>query len=178
LWGNKAAGAKHLRRALTEVRKTFDALRNAILEIRDLTPEDDTDLVELRRALTRVESGALYDDVIRAKGHCHEIGEIYDAHLSGWFSGVLDPGEADGMRVLFNTLRDSDGWAIDGMENLLFEAKPLTADIRKALDEGDRAAARKRAQEFNRTLEPALQKLSETVTYMLKLEMKFITERA
>ncbi len=175
LIGDPDLAATHLAVSLTEVRKTLGMLRDTILEISYLgVPGQDT--VDVRRALDRIESGQLYEEVIRAKGRCHKIGNIYDRHLKAWLKRILKPDEAKEVEVLFTALRDSDGWAVDALEHLLQKAKPLAVEIRKLLDNHQDAEAQRCAIAFADDLRESLQTLSATLAVMNELEAKFILQ--
>jgi hypothetical protein len=176
LLGDPNAAAQQLAIALFEVRRTFDSLRNALLEISHLGVPGQN-LVDIRRALDRIESGQLFEEVIRAKGSCGKIGNIYDQHLQAWFKEILVPTDQDRLREDFNTLRDSDRWAIDAMEHLIEDAKPLAREIRVLFDNGKEAEAHRAVKAFLQEFLPIRDKLSATISHMLALEAKFIQER-
>jgi hypothetical protein len=176
LIGEPDQAAQHLAVALAEVRKTLGSLRETIMEISYLgVPGQDP--VDVRRALDRIELGQLYEEVIRAKGSCRKIGNIYDRHLKAWFPRLLKPHEADGIARLFNDLRNSDGWAIDALERILQEAKPLATEIRTLLASGDQPMARKRITAFTHEMRPAIEKLSAVIAFMLQVEAEFVRQQ-
>jgi hypothetical protein len=173
LVGNTELAATHLGGALGEVRKTFGSLRDTILEVSYLGVSGQ-DPVDVRRALDRIETGQLHEQVISAKGSCHKIGNIYDRHLKAWFKKVVKPDEDVELRKLFDELRNSDGWAVDACERLLLDAKPLAREIRQLLDAGNEDQARQRVLEFTATCRHTLDKLSATMVSMLELEATFL----
>ena len=173
LLGDPSLAAQQLGVALTEVRRTLGSLRETMLEIRNLGVRGQ-DPDDVRRALRRIESGELYEEVIRAKGSCHKIGNIYDRYLDAWFTKVLKPDEASELRVLFTALRNSDGWAVDAQERLLREAKPLVTEISALLNAGGEDAAIRRVKAFSASFAPTLERLSATMAVMLELEANFI----
>lgn len=66
LAGDPNTAAQHLGVALVEVRRTLGALRDTLLEISYLGVEGQ-DPVDVRRALDRLESGELYEEVSGVK---------------------------------------------------------------------------------------------------------------
>lgn len=147
LLGDPNTAAVQLAVALREVRMTLSSLREAILEVSYLGVAGQ-DPVDVRRALDRIETGTLYEEVIRAKGSCGKIGNIYDRHLKAWFKRLLKPKENAALEKLFDDLRDSDGWAVDALERLVIDAKPVAGEIRGLLESGDKVGARKRVVTF------------------------------
>jgi hypothetical protein len=176
LIGDPNAAAQHLTMALTEVRRTLSALRDTLLEVSYLGVPGQ-DLVDVRRALDRIESGRLYEEVIHAKGRCSMIANIYDRHLQAWFKTLLDPQEQQQVHTLFNDLRDSDGWAIAAMEGVLNDAKPLSKRIRVLFEEKKKTEAHQLARDLVTKFRPTIDKLSETIAFMLNLEAEFIQRR-
>jgi hypothetical protein len=174
LVGDPNTAAQHLGVALFEVRRTLGALRDTLFEISYLGVEGQ-DPVDVRRALDRIEAGELYEEVIRAKGSCHKIGNIYDQHLATWFGSLgLETATQDQLRLLFNDLRDSDGWAVDAMERFLNAIKPIAPGIRRLLETHQTAAARKEIEAAVGTFRPRLEALSETMAFMIGLEGEFM----
>lgn len=175
LLGDSNAAAQQLSVALIEVRRTFDSLRDTLLEISYLGVPGQN-LVDVRRAMDRLESGKLFEEVIRAKGSCGKIGNIYDQHLKAWFKDILSPTEQVQLQELFNNLRDSDGWAIGAMEHLIQNAKPVVQEIRGLFENGKESEAHGKVQAFLQEFRPTIDKLSETVSFMLQQEVQFIRQ--
>lgn len=176
LLGDPDAAAKQLAVALWEVRKTLSSLRDTILEVSYLGVEGQAE-VDIRRALDRIESGALFEEVIRGKGSCTKIGHIYDKHLKAWFRRELKPEQDKRLKVLFSDLRNSDGWAVGALENILRDAKPVAKEVRELLDARKMAQARKKANKFVDDYRPVLEKISKVVVFMLDLEVTFIEKQ-
>jgi hypothetical protein len=177
LLGDPSTAARQLEVALVEVRRTFGSLRDTLLEISYLGVPGQ-EIIDVRRALDRLKSGELYQDVIRAKGSCHKIGNIYDNHLVALFRDhVIDPVEQAKLHGLFEDLRDSDGWAVDAMECLLVDANPMVPIISKLVESGEGLEAQEEVERFLQAFQPTLDKLSETMTIMLSLETEFIRRK-
>jgi hypothetical protein len=173
LFGDPNTAAQQPAIALVEVRRTLGSLRETVLEISYLGVPGQ-DLADVRKALDRLESGQLFEEVIRAKGSCHKIGHIYDRHLQAWFKSLLDRGTQDQLQTLFNELRNSDGWAVDAMERVVNDAKPVAQKIRVLFDEKKEAEAHATVRAFSQGFRPQLEKLSEAMSFMLSLEAEFI----
>jgi chemotaxis protein histidine kinase CheA len=176
LIGDPNTAARQLNLALFEIRKTMGSLRDTILEITYLgVPDQDVD--DVRRALDRIQGGELFADVIRAKGSCHKICNIYHRHLKAWFKDVVFPDEAESLRLLFEELCDSDGWAVQAAEVVLQQAKPLVEKIRGLLQKGKLGDAQKTVAEFEEDLRPQLKKIQAAIEEMFKLENQFIEQK-
>jgi hypothetical protein len=173
LLGDPNKAAQQLAVALWEVRKTLSSLRDTILEVSYLEVEGQEE-VDVRRALDHIESGALFEEIIKGKGSCTKIGNIYDNHLKAWFKKVLKPEEDEQLRFLFNDLRDSDGWAVDALERILSDAQPLAKEVRQLMEARKMAQARQKVTEFVDEYRPVLSKVSEIVVFMLDLEVTFL----
>jgi hypothetical protein len=89
----------------------------------------------------------------------------------------LNPSEAEGLRLLFEELRDSDGWAVGAAEVVLQQAKPLVEKIRSLLKNGKPEDAQKTVAEFEEALRPQLKRIQAAIEEMLKLENQFIEQK-
>jgi hypothetical protein len=161
--------------ALNEVRRSFEALQDAMLQVSYLGVKgiDDADM---RRTLDRFTTGSIRVELQTAKGRCRMIGNIYGRHLNGWFGQVLRSSDADDIRLIFNDLADVDSRFLFAADELVQTTGVLAARMQEHLDGKRPGKARAEAQRFSATLRPVLQRLNASLQHMYKLQSQFITK--
>ncbi|NIQ04629.1 MAG: hypothetical protein GWO20_02530, partial [Candidatus Korarchaeota archaeon] len=172
---NRPEAAVHkLRIALSEVRRGYDALQDALLKI-DLLSFEKQDIEDTREELQKIAAGKIKLTMAEAKGSCTRIGNIYDKYLQGWFSAALNPGEADELRLLFNDLRYTDAGLLKASMRLSIQAEAKATEILNHLKTaGGETRARRAAEEFSLQFRRTLEKLTKQLVFMLELENKLI----
>ena len=94
LISNPEVARQKLRAALLEIRKTTEAISDALTEIVLLSFDAD-DLDDTRKQLRKIAEGRIQVDFQEATGSCRRIKHIYKTYLNGWFSKFLNPPEAN-----------------------------------------------------------------------------------
>lgn len=132
--------------------------------------------VDVVRALDRIDQGELRAYVRRGKGSCVKIGNIFDVYLHPWFSNIADfkPDETRALELLFEELRNADGWVYKLADGLVENAEKLAPEMRAGLVNKDLGAAQQKVAEFNVAVHPTLKKIGESVARLNELQNQFI----
>jgi len=88
--------------ALDEITKLYSATESELSRYLSVWLETNSDNQEERALLLLLESGPLLLRWASARGHCHKLNNIYNAHLNKWFARLLQPDELDQIQDLFS----------------------------------------------------------------------------
>jgi hypothetical protein len=153
--------ANALGQVLHEIAKTQVAVDGAISKYLNV-PTNKAAFDHGIQPLLDLSGGVLGADIEQARGHCHDIGPIYDTHLRRWFASAVNPTEQLLLENVFTELRDADGglfrqlgFVADLLENGANEAivlyKTEGPDAARARMDADSADLMKLRTELSRT---------------------------
>jgi hypothetical protein len=100
--------ANALGHVLSEIAKTQVAVDHAISKYLNV-PTNKAAFDQGIQPLLDLSGGVLGADIEQARGHCHDIGPIYDTHLKRWFERAVNPTEQLLLENVFMELRNADG---------------------------------------------------------------------
>lgn len=173
LINNPDKAAKHLNLALAELDTGYSALHDEMIELGTLSfaPKSRKDT---HKRLLRIKDGRIADEVNSVRGSCTRIWNIYQMFLSGWFSRVLVPREADDLHSLFVVLASMDSRFINAVDILSSKAQQFAVEVLTHLDNGDALAAESLVKGFEKELAPMREQLTNSMKQLWKLQDKFI----
>jgi len=169
--------AQKLDQALDEVAKTLTVVDGAVSEFLSLAIDEgalNNTLGRSSKLLLDIESGSLQTAVERGRGHCHIIGNIYQAHLDKWFAKVLSNDEYHAIRDVFMRLSEADDDLFAKFETVAAE---LTFEAQQVLDfvvNRDHAGARNRVLENLSALRSVRKTIAQSMQALYALKVEFI----
>lgn len=164
--------APQLAAALTEFRRSVEAVREILLRLWYLAEEEPSS-PELRDTLVRIRDGQLQADVVVALGRSARIGRIYDTYLNGWINKVVGDEKATEFAYLFNELRTSDSRVTQAIEELSREAQQVALVAVDLIDQGRHKDAKEQLQKFAAIYRPHVRNINLLVAFMLRQENEF-----
>lgn len=164
--------APQLAAALTEFRRSVEAVRDILLRLWYLAGEEPASR-EWRDTLVRIRDGHLQADVVTALGRSNRIGRIYDTYLNGWINKVVGDKKATEFLYLFNELRTSDSQVVQAIEELSREAQQVAIAAVDLIDQGRHVEAKEQLRNFAAVYHPHIRKINLLVAFMLKQENEF-----
>jgi hypothetical protein len=167
------AAAPQLAAALTEFRRSVEAVRDVLLRLLYLSGRAATD-PDLRDSLVRIRDGQLLVDVAAAKGRCSVIGRIYDVYLDGWISKVIGSKQAMEFTYIFNELRTGDDRVTRALEEISCEAEHVSGRAIELMDQGQEAEALAAVRRFAAAYQPRIRELNRLLAFMVKQENEFL----
>jgi hypothetical protein len=129
-----------------------------------------------RTILLGMEVGHSAIRINEARGHCHKIKSIYDAHLDKWFNKIVGEStpERNQLSTAFGGLGTTGDYIIGAMHEvsawLEIEAE-ATLDL---VDAGDLSGAHMRIHQARRVAKPARKRLVEAAAKLRSLQADFI----
>ena len=172
-----SAAAEQLAFALNEISKTMQAVESELVRLLTLgaSPEAlKAAMASSENPLYELEGPKLRTRIEQARGHCHLIGNVYDAHLDKWLSKALDPAEHEELQAVFGRLAEADDdlfWRLVSVSDYLETTAKATLD--EALAE-DWDAAHKRLAEARREVRPLRTAIGAAMVQLYSLKNDFV----
>jgi hypothetical protein len=168
--------AAKLADVLAELVKTVEALDAEMVRYLALHFHGDDSIRAGRAVLLGMEVGQSAIRINEARGHCHRIRQIHDAHLDKWFDKLFakSPAERNRLRTLFDGLGTADDYMIGAMHEVsawLEHEAGLTLDL---VDAADLAGANARIHLARNDAKPARKRLVETAVRLRVCQADFI----
>lgn len=135
---------------------------------------DKSNFIACRSVLLSLESGYVTVKGYEARGHCHKIKNIYEKYLDRWFSKVLDPKDAQQMKVLFERLDSADGDMVEGIKEITRWLKDEAEVILNLVDSDQLDAANQRIKNARIDIQQTRRDVVETLAQMKLLQASFI----
>ena len=169
---NEPAAAK-LAEVLDELAKMVGALDEEIVRYLSLSLNDEN-VIAGRTMLLGLEAGQSMLRMGEARGHCYKIANIYDKYLKRWFHDVLDPGEAQQLDFLFDTLHTADSVMLYAMESVTRWLRDEAQQTLDAVDVDDLFGANQRIRDARREVRDARIQLTEAMSSLRGMQAEFI----
>jgi len=169
---NEPAAAK-LAEVLDELVKMVNALDEEIVRYLSLSLNDEN-VIAGRTMLLGLEAGQSMLRMGEARGHCYKIANIYDKYLKRWFHDVLDPGEAQQLDFLFDTLHTADSVMLYAMESVTRWLRDEAQQTLDAVDVDDLFGANQRIRDARREVRDARIQLTEAMSSLRGMQAEFI----
>lgn len=160
--------------ALDEISKLYSATESELSRYLSVWLESNSDNQEERELLLSLESGPLLLRWASARGHCHKLTNIYNAHLNKWFARILQPDELDQIQDLFSEFAlVEDGFVanLDSLTQWLSEQASETIDL---LDNGQIDEANAHIRAARKSIHPYRQQINKAMQGMLEVQADLI----
>lgn len=135
---------------------------------------DKSNFIECRSALLSLESGYATIKGYEARGHCHKITNIYEKYLDRWFSKVLDSGEAQQLKWLFEKMNSADGDMIVGIKEITIWLKDESEAILDLIDNEQLDVANQRIKLARVDMKQTRRNIVEALAQLKLLQASFI----
>jgi hypothetical protein len=175
LLGQPDEAAEKMAWVLDEIAKIYVFIESETVNYLSLVfLADGTNLIQGRRALLALESGALEIKGHEARGHCHKIHNVYEKYLRRWFKEVLSSQEADQMRQIFDLLGNMDDFMVGALQKV---SAWLTSEAEATLNEveaGNYPAANSRIRDARQQTLQVRRELTRALGQLRALQAEFI----
>jgi len=135
---------------------------------------DRSNFVQCRSALLSLESGYVTIKGYEARGHCHRMQNIFEKYLDRWFSRVLDPGDAQSMRDLFQRMSLVDDQMIQGIEEITRWLKNESEAILVMVDADQLDAANVQIKNARLAVQQTRRNVVEALARLKLLQASFV----
>jgi hypothetical protein len=165
---------------LVELVKTVEALDAEMVRYLSLYFHGDDSIARGRAVLLGMEVGQSEIRINEARGHCHKIKHIYDAHLDKWFDKVIGKttAERNQLSTIFDGLGSADDYMIGAMREVSSWLETEAGATLDLVDAGDLLGANRRIHQARMIAKPARKQLVETAAKLRILQADFIQSSA
>lgn len=136
--------------------------------------DDKSNFIQCRSTLLTLESGYVTIKGYEARGHCHKITNIYEKYLDRWFSKVLDPNEAQQVRLIFERINSADDDMIVGIKEITHWLKDESEAILLLVDDNKLAEANEEIKSARLAIQQTRRDIVEALAEMKLLQASFI----
>lgn len=160
--------------ALDEISKLYSATESELARYLSVWLEKDEENQKERELLVSLQSGPLLLRWSSARGHCHKLNNIYNAHLHKWFARLLRPDELDKIRSLFGEFEMVEGGFVENLDTLTRWLSDQATDALDLLDQGRVDEANSRIREARKAILPFRQQINRAMQGMLGVQAELI----
>lgn len=160
--------------ALEEISKLYSATESEISRYLSVWLEKGADNQEERELLLSLESGPLLLRWASARGHCHKLINIYDAHLNKWFARLLQPEELVQIQDLFREFAMVEGGFVENLDTLTRWLSEQASETLDLLDNGHIDEANAHTREARKAILPFRRQINQAMQGMLELQADLI----
>jgi len=168
--------AGKLAAVLDELVRTVTALDDELVRFLGLHFDASQPISRERTVLLGMEVGQSTVRINEARGHCHKIRNIYEAHLDKWFDRVFSANSAErnSLRTIFEGLGTADDYMIAAMREVSGWLELEAEAVLDRVDIGDLAGANQLIHSARLTVKPARKALVETAAMLRQHQADFI----
>lgn len=160
--------------ALEEISKLYSATESELGRYLSVWLEKGEKNREERELLISLESGPLLLRWSSARGHCHKLMNIYDAHLYTWFARLLEPEELDQIGDLFQGFAEVEGGFLANLDALTRWLSDQATETLDLLDKGLVDEANTRIREARKAVHPFREQTNRAMQGMLEIQGELI----
>ncbi|MFO0795449.1 MAG: hypothetical protein U0586_15460 [Candidatus Brocadiaceae bacterium] len=135
---------------------------------------DKSNFIQCRSALLLLESGYVTIKGYEARGHCHKIKNIYEKYLDRWFSKVLDAGESQGIKQIFDRMNSADDIMIVGINEITRWLKNESENILQLIDADKLQEANEKIMKARMDVQKTRRDVVEALAQLKLLQASFI----
>lgn len=174
LINNPDSAGRYLNIAMSQLIKSFQVIDDVLLKVVCLSFETNEDRKAAEKALRELQGNRIRFRIEESRGHCTIIDNIYNRHLRGWFSRVLDKDESEQMEQLFIDMRRFDIKVLSLMNELTIEIPSLADKLISFLKENKTNEATCIIQSIADNWSKPRQRLSECMAKLWSLQTDFL----